>query len=283
MLKAACIRFKPSTRGLFPSSIPYRFFFHTSRTTAIAQSKKFISQIVMSKRTSTELELPTFNPNKKKQQVGNPIVWIDCEMTGLDVYKDNIIEICCIITDGDMNLLHEGYESVIHVDKEILDSMDPWCVNQHGSSGLTQKVLESKKTLKEVEEELLDYVQTYTKKGKAVLAGNTVHMDRAFMMRELPKVIDHLHYRIIDVSSFFEFGRRHNPELINQCPKKRNSHTARDDILESIAQLAWFRDHYMIGPETQKILEDAKTHKENQKENEKEKDEENDKVTGARD
>jgi oligoribonuclease len=123
-------------------------------------------------------------------------------------------------------------------------------------SGLTQKVIESTNTLEKVEKELVEYVQKFTKKGMAVLAGNSIHMDRAFMMREMPKVLDHLHYRIIDVSSFYELGRRHNNELISKCPKKKNSHTARDDILESIAQLKWYRDNYMIGK-----LEPAKQQK----------------------
>jgi oligoribonuclease len=108
-------------------------------------------------------------------------------------------------------------------------------------------VIESTNALENVEKELLEYVQKFTKKGVAVLAGNSIHMDRAFMMREMPKVLDHLHYRIIDVSSFYELGRRHNNELMSKCPKKKNSHTARDDILESIAQLKWYRDNYMIG------------------------------------
>lgn len=114
-------------------------------------------------------------------------------------------------------------------------------------TGLTQKVLDSTKTLEQVQSELLDYVQKFTNKGSAVLAGNSIHMDRAFMMREMPSVLDHLHYRIIDVSSFFELGRRHNNELVSKCPRKRNSHTARDDILESIAQLKWFRENYLVG------------------------------------
>lgn len=131
-------------------------------------------------------------------------------------------------------------------------------------SGLTQKVLDSTKTIQQVETELLAYVEKYTKKGTAVLAGNSIHMDRAFMMREMPKVLGHLHYRIIDVSSFFELGRRHNYELVSKCPKKRNSHTARDDILESIAQLKWFRENYLVGPPPSQPVKQQKLEQRNE-------------------
>lgn len=110
--------------------------------------------------------------------------------------------------------------------------------------------MESTKSLEQVEEELYEYIKKFTVESKAVLAGNTVHMDRCFLMREFPKVIDHLHYRIIDVSSISEFIRRHNPELYNKVPKKREAHTAKSDILESIAQLKWYREHYFKGPES---------------------------------
>lgn len=206
----------------------------------------------MSKRKHTELETPVYDPSNtfdKESKDFKPIVWIDCEMTGLDVFNDHIIEICCIITDGDLNIIDEGYESVIHYDKEVMDTMNEWCVEHHGDSGLTKKVIESEKTLETVERELLEYLERFTVKGSAVLGGNTVHMDRAFMMREMPKALEHLHYRIIDVSSITEFGKRHNFNLIKKCPKKKEAHTARADILESIAQLKWYRDNYFVQPE----------------------------------
>lgn len=197
-------------------------------------------------------------------------------MTGLDVFNDHIIEICCIITDGNLRVVdQEGYESVIHYDKLTMDSMNDWCIEHHGDvswifflfqsttmalnklnlltiaflkSGLTQKVLDSSKTLAQVEQELLEYVSKYTNQRSAVLAGNSVHMDRAFMMREMPKVLEHLHYRIIDVSTLTEIGKRHNSELISKLPKKKEAHTARSDILESIAQLKWYQDNYLVQP-----------------------------------
>ena len=188
-------------------------------------------------------------------------------MTGLDVFNDHIIEICCIITDGNLNIIdEEGYESVVHYDNSVMDKMNEWCIEHHGGvsndilstcvldtnihqSGLTQKVLESNKTLSQVEDELYQYVSKYTNQRSAVLAGNSVHMDRAFMMREMPKVLDHLHYRLIDVSTITEIGKRHNMDLISKLPKKKEAHTARSDILESIAQLKWYQDHYLVQPE----------------------------------
>ncbi|SCU77322.1 LAFA_0A01090g1_1 [Lachancea sp. 'fantastica'] len=176
-----------------------------------------------------------------------PIVWVDCEMTGLDHTKDKIIEICCIITDGDLNVVDEdGYESVVHCDKSLLDGMDEWCVEHHGSSGLTEKVLQSTKTTQQVEDELLAYVQRWVPaERRGILAGNTVHMDRLFMLREFPKVVKHLFYRIIDVSTIMEVSFRHNPELASVFPRKKGAHTAKADILESIEQLRWYRKHYL--------------------------------------
>lgn len=197
----------------------------------------------------------------KPSALVRPIVWIDCEMTGLDHVNDHIIEICCLITDGDLNLVDEGgYESVIHCEKEKLDAMDSWCVEHHGSSGLTHKVLESTKTTQQVEQELLAYLQKYIPEPRqGVLAGNSVHMDRVFMMREFPKVINHLFYRIIDVSTIMEVSFRHNAELASVFPRKKSAHTARSDILESIQQLKWYQDHYLkSSAETRHFVDERK-------------------------
>lgn len=177
-----------------------------------------------------------------------PLVWVDCEMTGLDIEKDNIIEICCIITDGNLKIIDEkGYESTVYVTKEKLDAMGEWCVNQHGKSGLTAKVLANPdRTLDVVQEEVLNYIKSYIDEpNKALLAGSSVHMDKFFMMKEFPKVINYLHYRLIDVSTVMEVGWRHNPELMKLLPKKVGNHTAKSDILESINQLKWYRDHFL--------------------------------------
>lgn len=193
-----------------------------------------------------------------------PLVWIDCEMTGLNVDKDHIIEICCIITDGNLNIIDpEGYESTVYVPKKVLDNMNEWCVNQHGKSGLTAKVLANpQQTLAKVQQELLEYIQLYIPEPRtSLLAGNSVHMDKFFMMKEFPKVIEHLHYRLVDVSSIMEVGFRHNPQLMKLFPKKQGNHTAKSDILESINQLKWYRANYLRSdvPEGLEIPEDRRT------------------------
>ncbi|KAK6458355.1 ribonuclease H-like domain-containing protein [Scheffersomyces xylosifermentans] len=185
---------------------------------------------------------------KKTRKVENPLVWIDCEMTGLDVFgDDHIIEVCCIITDGDLNIIdEEGYESTVYFPKERLDQMDEWCTTQHNASGLVTKILENpQQTMDKVAQDLTNYIMKYVPQPRTgILAGNSVHMDKIFLMKDMPQVTNHLHYRLVDVSTIMEFGRRHNPELMKCCPKKVGAHTAKADILESIAQLEWYRDFY---------------------------------------
>lgn len=173
-------------------------------------------------------------------------------MTGLDVNNDHIIEICCIITDGDLNVVDENaFESTVYYSKDRLGQMDEWCTTTHTNSGLINRILQNEnRTLDVVGNELLEYIQKYVKAPRqAVLAGNSIHMDRYFMMREMPEVINWLHYRNIDVSTIMEFGSRHNPRLMEVCPKKKLAHTAKEDILESIDQLKWYRANYFKSKE----------------------------------
>lgn len=194
----------------------------------------------------------------KSKKIWRPIVWVDCEMTGLDVQNDHIIEICCIITDGNLKIVDEaGYESTVYVPKKVLDNMNEWCVEHHTESGLVAKILANpQQTLEKVQGELLAYITKYIDEPrKGVLAGNSVHMDKFFMMKEFPKVIEHLHYRLIDVSSIMEMGWRHNPDLMRCFPKKKGAHTAKSDILESIAQLRWYKENYLKSPkETEEFV-----------------------------
>lgn len=131
-----------------------------------------------------------------------------------------------------------------------MDFMDKWCIDHHGASGLTQKVLNSQKTVEEVEAELLGYLHQHV--GRAhfgILAGNSIHQDKMFLAREFPKVIDYLHYRMVDVTSFKEILKRHNPVLHQQVPRKLEAHTARADILESIGEMRWYMNNYLRGPQ----------------------------------
>lgn len=206
--------------------------------------------------------MSSFNkkPETTNAELFKPLVWIDCEMTGLDHHKDRIIEICCIITDGDYKIVDDNcFESVIHCDSQVMNSMNDWCIEHHGSSGLTKKVLESDKTLEQVEQDLLKFIQKYIPTPNVgVLAGNSVHMDRLFMLKDFPKVINHLFYRLIDVSTIMEISFRHNQDLATVAPRKEKAHTAKSDILESIEQLQWYTKHYLKDrQETQSFVQEV--------------------------
>ena len=170
------------------------------------------------------------------------IVWVDLEMTGLDTEKDEIIEIACIITDGDLNIVAIGPDLVINQPKEVMDSMGEWCKEQHGKSGLTQKVLQSKVSLSDAEEIIYNFVSKHTNKGMCPLAGNSVYLDKKFLEKYMPNITNHLHYRIIDVSTVKELCRRWYPRTYSTCPKKRMLHRALDDIKESIEELKYYRN-----------------------------------------
>ncbi|KAJ1769642.1 rna exonuclease [Coemansia sp. RSA 1843] len=154
-----------------------------------------------------------------------PLVWIDCEMTGLDYAKDSIIEIACVITDGDLNILETGDDIVIHHPKEVMDAMNEWCRLHHGRSGLTQSVLASATTMADAEASVLALVKRHCACPRtAVLAGNSVHADRAFLSRQMPELTSYLHYRIVDVSSIKELARRWNPHVLGAAPAKKETH-----------------------------------------------------------
>ncbi|KAK4165852.1 oligoribonuclease [Cladorrhinum sp. PSN259] len=173
-----------------------------------------------------------------------PLVWIDCEMTGLDPDTDSVIEIYCLITDGQLELLDTvGWGTVIHQSKERMDAMDEWCTRVHGGSGLTAAVVSSTVTPEQAADGLLEYIKRYVPDPRAaLLAGNSVHADRAFLRkRPYSKVLDHLHYRILDVSSIKEAARRWCPELAAAAPQKKGLHKAKDDILESIEEARYYQ------------------------------------------
>lgn len=171
-------------------------------------------------------------------------------MTGLDYENDTIMSIACFVTDSDLNLLdEEGFEAVIHHSEEDLNKMGEWCTKHHGDSGLTQACINSTTTPEQAAAGLLEYIQTYVpKKRTALLAGNSVHADKAFLIKPPYKaVIDHLHYRILDVSSIKEAARRWAPvEALTKLPKKKMLHEARADILESIAEAKFYRETFFL-------------------------------------
>ncbi|WP_344134017.1 oligoribonuclease [Saccharopolyspora halophila] len=170
------------------------------------------------------------------------LVWIDCEMTGLDLGKDALIEIAALVTDADLNILDDGVDIVIHADDEALAGMPEVVRDMHERSGLTQEVRESAVSLEEAEQRVLDHIRQYVPDVRsAPLAGNSIATDRGFLSRDMPKLDEHLHYRMVDVSSVKELCRRWYPRIYYAQPEKGLAHRALADIRESIRELAYYR------------------------------------------
>jgi oligoribonuclease len=173
----------------------------------------------------------------------NALVWIDLEMTGLNSDTDKIIEIATIITDSNLNVLAQGPVLAIHQPDSVLNGMDEWNTRTHGGSGLTQRVRESTLSETDAERLTIEFIQQYVAKNKSPLCGNSICQDRRFMARSMPLLEAYLHYRNLDVSSIKELVRRWKPEIAPGFEKK-NTHKALDDILESIAELKYYREHF---------------------------------------
>lgn len=171
------------------------------------------------------------------------LVWIDLEMTGLDVDKDRIIEIACIVTNKNLEIVERGPDVVIHESDELLASMDEWCIVNHEKSGLTKAVRDSKVNLAEAEDLVLDFVKKYCPERTCPLAGSSVYMDRMFLNRYMPRLNQYLHYRVVDVSTVKELCKRWNGAIFSQCPTKKLVHRALDDIEESIQELKYYKGH----------------------------------------
>jgi oligoribonuclease len=191
--------------------------------------------------------------------VRDELVWIDCEMTGLDLRSDRLIEIAALVTDADLNILGEGIDVVIHADDESLDNMVEVVANMHSSSGLTEEVRASTIDLAAAEQMVMDYIRGHVKAAKtAPLAGNSIATDRGFIARDMPILDNYLHYRMIDVSSIKELCRRWYPKIYYGQPAKGLAHRALADIHESIRELRYYRRTAFVplpGPSTSEILE----------------------------
>ncbi|KAL6763974.1 ribonuclease H-like domain-containing protein [Haematococcus lacustris] len=179
---------------------------------------------------------------RARNRFENPLVWVDLEMTGLDIEKDTIIEIAVIITDGDLKEEAVGPALAIHASEEVLAGMNEWCIEHHGQSGLTQRVRDSAVTMQQAEEQVMAFIQQYVSEaGTAQMAGNSVHVDRMFLNKHMPTLVSFLSYRIVDVSSVKELARRWFPKEYRQAPRKKLAHTALSDIKESLAELRYYR------------------------------------------
>ncbi len=181
------------------------------------------------------------------------IVWIDCEMTGLDLGADALVEVAALVTDSQLNVLGEGVDLVIRPPQEAIDQMNEVVRTMHTTSGLIEE-LAAGTTLEDAQEQVMAYIREYVPSPrKAPLAGNSVGTDRGFIARDLPVLDEHLHYRIIDVSSIKELARRWFPRAYFNSPKKAGGHRALADIRESIAELRYYREAVFVpepGPDS---------------------------------
>ena len=167
------------------------------------------------------------------------MVWIDLEMTGLNIKTESIIEIATIITDGELNTIAVGPNLAISVSEELLEGMDEWNTTHHNESGLVERVRSEGVSLEEASRQTCEFISQYIEPGRAPLCGNSIHTDRTFLAKEMPQVLDLLHYRIIDVSTIKELANRWYPEV--QSYRKKEAHRALDDIIESIEELRHHR------------------------------------------
>ena len=168
------------------------------------------------------------------------LVWIDCEMTGLDLEVDELVEIAVVVTDFELRALDPGFQIVIKPDASALEHMSPFVTNMHEVSGLLEEIPRGV-SVAEAEFEVLEYIQQFVSEGKAPLAGNTIGTDRMFLAKYMPRIDRWLHYRNIDVSSIKELSRRWYPRAYIHAPAKGGGHRALADILESIRELAYYR------------------------------------------
>mmetsp|Transcript_100820 Transcript_100820/g.291517 ORF Transcript_100820/g.291517 Transcript_100820/m.291517 type:complete len:202 (+) Transcript_100820:77-682(+) len=189
----------------------------------------------------------------RSELLRDALVWVDCEMTGLGgdggPGGDTLLEVACIITTGELEIVAEGPNLVVHHCDAVLDGMSDWCKSHFGWCGngvakpglLADMVRKSAHTMDEVDERLFEFVRSHLQVGTGVLAGNTVHMDKRFLDKFCPKFMGHLHYRLVDVSTVKELCKRWHPQEFRAAPEKRSCHRALDDIRESLAELRFYR------------------------------------------
>lgn len=184
------------------------------------------------------------------------LVWIDCEMTGLDVEVDQLVEVAVVITDFELNIIDPGFNIVINPDQSALDNMNEFVQQMHESSGLLEAIPDGV-PLADAQDAVLDYIRKFVPTAQhAPLAGNTIGTDRAFLAKYMPRVDTHLHYRNVDVSSIKELVRRWMPRIYFNAPEKDGGHRALADILESIRELEYYRKTAFVaepGPTTSEV------------------------------
>ncbi|GAB2952116.1 oligoribonuclease [Hafnia psychrotolerans] len=172
------------------------------------------------------------------------LIWIDLEMTGLDPERDRIIEIATLVTDANLNILAEGPVMAVHQSDAQLAMMDDWNVRTHTGSGLVERVKSSIFDDNLAQLKTIEFLQQWVPEGKSPICGNSVGQDRRFLFKYMPQLEAYFHYRYLDVSTLKELARRWKPEVLGGF-KKQNTHQALDDIRESVAELAYYREHFI--------------------------------------
>lgn len=177
-------------------------------------------------------------PNSKN------LIWIDLEMTGLNIEQDSIIEIATIVTDTHLEILAEGPVFAIHQANSLLDAMDEWNTKHHNRTGLVERVQQSKVKEEEAQAATIEFLMEYVPCGKSPMCGNTVYQDRKFLYKWMPKLEQYFHYRNLDVSTLKILAKRWRPEIVKGFNKK-SKHIALNDIQDSIAELKYYREHFL--------------------------------------
>ena len=184
---------------------------------------------------------------RQNRTVSDPLVWMDLEMTGLEPDRERIIEAATIITGGDLAIVAEGPDLVIHQPEAILAAMDDWNQKHHGASGLTERVRASTITEHDAEAQILAFIDAHVPAAtRPVLAGNSIHQDRRFIRRYMPRLDKRLHDRMVDVSTIKELAKRWYPGIMEARPAKNETHRALDDVRESIDELRFYRTRIFV-------------------------------------
>jgi oligoribonuclease len=200
-------------------------------------------EIMMAVNTETPNSTGTSNTSSVSNQ--NNLIWLDMEMSGLLPDSDRILELAVVVTDAELNVLAESPVFVIHQSDAVLDGMDAWNKGTHGRSGLIEKVKASTVDEATASSEMIAFLKTYVPAGKSPMCGNSICQDRRFMARYMPELETFFHYRNLDVSVFKELARRWKPEIYSGF-KKASKHEALADIYESIDELKYYREHFII-------------------------------------
>ncbi|XP_011172675.1 probable oligoribonuclease [Solenopsis invicta] len=183
---------------------------------------------------------------RKESRNENHIVWLDMEMTGLEVETCHILEVACFVTDEHLELASDYLNIVIYQSDKVLQNMSDWCKLQHKKSGLIDECRLSKTTLAEAQDKTTRFLENHVPRGTCPLAGNSVYMDRMFLRKYMPLVDNYLHYRIIDVSSIKDLARRWQPTISKAAPKKQHAHRAEHDIKDSLNELRYYKKYLFV-------------------------------------